>query len=229
MRSVDTSARHLVSPDRGRSVAAKCLRRSVVRLLFRPRIERKPLQGRELDPQSVDTSISLYTRSVYAKCPASRYRRSESTPLVVRRGELARHLTSLTCGRVMGKRSSFERRERDFYPTPRAAVLPLIPHLRGIRTFAEPCCWRRRAGPASGIVRPALRLCRRHRDRPGCACARPLRRGRCDHHQPALHPPGDARADRALPAHCANLAVTGLRTGRRPGRRRRSCPAARTS
>ena len=40
----------------------------------------------------------------------------------------------------MGKRSSFERRPGDFYPTPRSAVLPLIPHLRGIRTFAEPCC-----------------------------------------------------------------------------------------
>ena len=39
----------------------------------------------------------------------------------------------------MGKRSSFERRTADFYPTPRAAVLPLIPHLREIRTFAEPC------------------------------------------------------------------------------------------
>jgi hypothetical protein len=39
----------------------------------------------------------------------------------------------------MGKRSNFERREADFYPTPRAAVLPLIPFLRGIRTFAEPC------------------------------------------------------------------------------------------
>src|SRR5215471_5351361 len=39
----------------------------------------------------------------------------------------------------MGKRSNFERREADFYPTPRAAVPPLIPHLRGIRTFAEPC------------------------------------------------------------------------------------------
>ena len=35
----------------------------------------------------------------------------------------------------------FDRRERDFYPTPRAAVLPLIPHLRAarIRTFCEPC------------------------------------------------------------------------------------------
>jgi hypothetical protein len=40
----------------------------------------------------------------------------------------------------MGKRSRFERRPADFYPTPRAAVLPLVPHLRGIRTFAEPCC-----------------------------------------------------------------------------------------
>ncbi len=39
----------------------------------------------------------------------------------------------------MGKRSSFERIPRDFYPTPYAAVPLLIPHLRGIRTFAEPC------------------------------------------------------------------------------------------
>ena len=39
----------------------------------------------------------------------------------------------------MGKRSEFERRPADFYPTPKAAVEPLIPQLRGIRTFAEPC------------------------------------------------------------------------------------------
>jgi hypothetical protein len=39
----------------------------------------------------------------------------------------------------MGKRSNFERREADFYPTPRAAVVPLIPYLRRIRSFAEPC------------------------------------------------------------------------------------------
>jgi hypothetical protein len=41
----------------------------------------------------------------------------------------------------MGKRSNFERREADFYPTPRATVVPLIPYLlrSGIRTFAEPC------------------------------------------------------------------------------------------
>jgi hypothetical protein len=40
----------------------------------------------------------------------------------------------------VGKRSNFERMPRDFYPTPAAAVPPLIPHLRGVRTFAEPCC-----------------------------------------------------------------------------------------
>jgi hypothetical protein len=40
----------------------------------------------------------------------------------------------------MGKRSNFERIPRDFYPTPYAAVPPLIPFLRGVRTFAEPCC-----------------------------------------------------------------------------------------
>ena len=42
----------------------------------------------------------------------------------------------------MGKRSSFERRDNDFYPTPAAAVGPLVPHLRRehIRAFAEPCC-----------------------------------------------------------------------------------------
>ncbi|QHW26631.1 hypothetical protein GYN07_20845 [Rhizobium leguminosarum bv. viciae 248] len=40
----------------------------------------------------------------------------------------------------MGKRSSFERIERDAYQTidPKA-VYKLLPHLRGIRKFAEPC------------------------------------------------------------------------------------------
>src|SRR4029079_16314958 len=41
---------------------------------------------------------------------------------------------------TMGKRSNFERVPRDFYPTPFAAVPPLIPFLRGVRTFAEACC-----------------------------------------------------------------------------------------
>ena len=40
----------------------------------------------------------------------------------------------------MGKRSNFPRNANDLYPTPHAAVLPLIPWLRGVRTFAEPCC-----------------------------------------------------------------------------------------
>lgn len=40
----------------------------------------------------------------------------------------------------MGKRSEFERRKNDAYQTPPSAVAPLIPHLSGVLTFAEPCC-----------------------------------------------------------------------------------------
>lgn len=39
----------------------------------------------------------------------------------------------------MGRRSDFARRDRDFYPTPKEAVEPLIPHLPDKFTFAEPC------------------------------------------------------------------------------------------
>lgn len=39
----------------------------------------------------------------------------------------------------MGKRSDFKRVERDFYPTPKAAVLPLLPHLSTHETIDEPC------------------------------------------------------------------------------------------
>jgi hypothetical protein len=39
----------------------------------------------------------------------------------------------------MGKRSNFERVERDFYPTPREAVLPLLPHLTPGTRYLEPC------------------------------------------------------------------------------------------
>lgn len=40
----------------------------------------------------------------------------------------------------MGKRSSFDRAERDYYQTPSAAVVPLIPFLpTGRFSFAEPC------------------------------------------------------------------------------------------
>lgn len=42
----------------------------------------------------------------------------------------------------MGKRSDFERRPHDAYETPASAVTPLLPHLRGIRYFAEPCAGR---------------------------------------------------------------------------------------
>ena len=39
----------------------------------------------------------------------------------------------------MGKRSNFERVERDFYPTPLEAVIPLLPHLPEGLAYWEPC------------------------------------------------------------------------------------------
>jgi len=41
----------------------------------------------------------------------------------------------------MGKRSNFERAEKDFYPTPKEAFLPLLPYLVEYgKNFIEPCC-----------------------------------------------------------------------------------------
>ena len=39
----------------------------------------------------------------------------------------------------MGKRSNFERRERDYWQTPAEAVAPLLPHLSPKTRFCEPC------------------------------------------------------------------------------------------
>ena len=39
----------------------------------------------------------------------------------------------------MGKRSNYVRRERDWYPTPIEAVIPLMAYLPESFTFAEPC------------------------------------------------------------------------------------------
>ena len=39
----------------------------------------------------------------------------------------------------MGKRSDFERKPRDFYPTPPEAVAPLLPHIPTGATYVEPC------------------------------------------------------------------------------------------
>lgn len=44
----------------------------------------------------------------------------------------------------MGKRSEFARRPQDAYFTPKEAVVPLLPFISGVRTFAEPCCGDRR-------------------------------------------------------------------------------------
>ena len=90
----------------------------------------------------------------------------------------------------MGMRSNFERIPRDFYPTPAAAVPPLIRHLRGVRSFAEPCC-----GDGALV---------RHLESFGLRCvyaddisigqdALALDGyGRRDYHQPAVHPRDDA-------------------------------------
>lgn len=40
----------------------------------------------------------------------------------------------------MGKRSNFERVDRDWYPTPYEAVVPLLPHLPCGFRYVEPCC-----------------------------------------------------------------------------------------
>lgn len=40
----------------------------------------------------------------------------------------------------MGKRSNFQRRKNDDYPTPEAAILPLLPFLERGANFYEPCC-----------------------------------------------------------------------------------------
>ena len=39
----------------------------------------------------------------------------------------------------MGKRSNFERVQRDYYPTPESAVRPLLPFLEPGTRFCEPC------------------------------------------------------------------------------------------
>lgn len=39
----------------------------------------------------------------------------------------------------MGKRSDFERKDRDFYPTPYEPVVPLLAHLKPGQRFIEPC------------------------------------------------------------------------------------------
>jgi hypothetical protein len=40
---------------------------------------------------------------------------------------------------LVGKRSSFKRIPRDYYPTPYEAVIPLLSHLKPNTIYAEPC------------------------------------------------------------------------------------------
>jgi hypothetical protein len=116
----------------------------------------------------------------------------------------------------MGKRSNFERREADFYPTPRAAVLPLVPYLRGIRTFGrfvwipgtkdsekDNFAWYRFSTPA---IPPARSITRFAQCAAVAACsavraprlrqALPPRRARAHHPGAAAKPPRRRRPDR---------------------------------
>lgn len=56
----------------------------------------------------------------------------------------------------MGKRSQFERVERDFYPTPHRAVLPLLPHMSIGSRFVEPCAGN---GALVDVLRDAGMIC----------------------------------------------------------------------
>jgi hypothetical protein len=106
----------------------------------------------------------------------------------------------------MGKRSNFERREADFYPTPRAAVTPLIPYLRGIGSFVEPC-----AGDGALV---------RHLEEFGLCCvyAGDIRSGQdaleLDHYGAAdaiiTNPPYTRPVMHALIAHFQRIAPTWL-------------------
>jgi hypothetical protein len=56
----------------------------------------------------------------------------------------------------MGKRTNFPRRERDDYPTPWPAVVPLLPRLKPGTKFVEPCCG---AGDLVGHLERAGHAC----------------------------------------------------------------------
>lgn len=71
----------------------------------------------------------------------------------------------------MGKRSDFARAPRDFYATPPAAVVPLLPHLRPNTVYAEPCA-------GDGALIDALAAAGHH-----CAWASDLEPQRADIHE----------------------------------------------
>jgi len=111
----------------------------------------------------------------------------------------------------VGKRSSFDRVPRDFYPTPREAVLPLLPHLIAGARFCEPCA-------GNGALVDAL-VAAGHR----CAAAWDIepRRADIDQHN-ALHrlignidcfitnPPWDRRTLHPMILHFSKQAPTWL-------------------
>lgn len=59
----------------------------------------------------------------------------------------------------MGKRSNFDRKDKDFYVTPIEAVRPLIPHIPLSLDFIDPCCGDGAIGKAfSELILQQLRV-----------------------------------------------------------------------
>lgn len=107
--------------------------------------------------------------------------------------------------KIVGKRSNFERVERDFYPTPYEAVVPLLPHLPGYTEFSEPCC-------GEGHL---VRHLERHGHR--CVMATDIDGGvdvfditRCDGDMFITNPPWSRGVLHPLIEHLSGLALTWL-------------------
>jgi hypothetical protein len=111
----------------------------------------------------------------------------------------------------MGKRSDFERIERDFYPTPLEAVAPLLPHLEPSTLFHEPCCGDgalidhlERHGHdclAWGDIEPQL---------PGAATTDAMTLTRCRGDVFITNPPWDRKILHPIIRHLSSIAPTWL-------------------
>jgi hypothetical protein len=111
----------------------------------------------------------------------------------------------------MGKRSSFDRKPRDFYPTPAAAVAPLLPHIKDIKSFDEPCAG---GGALIDILEATGAKCRVALDiqpmRDDIDCADALSIDKCLGDAFITNPPWERGVLHQLIIHLSSLAPTWL-------------------
>jgi hypothetical protein len=111
----------------------------------------------------------------------------------------------------MGKRSSFERKPRDFYPTPAVAVAPLLPRIKDIEFFDEPCAG---DGALIDILEATGAKCRAALDiepmRDDIDCADALSIDKCFSDAFITNPPWDRGILHRLIIHLSSLAPTWL-------------------